>query len=148
VRCFSHTFLSNYTSSFSSSFLSLQFTTSSSFLTLSPSQSGTLKSTRISGEVPCGHSQGCSECKCISLCFFYFYKSKIWSFPTKVVTLFTLTNTLYCKNTPNSTSARPYPLAHGCDPMWQVSSRSSVATLRTAIHLLLTYLPQSMNDVL
>jgi len=28
-----------------------------------------------------------------------------------------------------------------CDPMWHVSSRSSVATLRTAIHLLLTYLP-------
>ena len=27
-----------------------------------------------------------------------------------------------------------------CDPMWHVSSRSSVATLRTAIHLLLTYL--------
>ena len=26
------------------------------------------------------------------------------------------------------------------DPMWQVSSRSGVATLRTAIHLLLTYL--------
>ena len=26
-----------------------------------------------------------------------------------------------------------------CDPMWHVSSRSSVATLRTAIHLLLTY---------
>ena len=25
--------------------------------------------------------------------------------------------------------------------MWHVSSRSSVATLRTAIHLLLTYLP-------
>jgi len=28
-----------------------------------------------------------------------------------------------------------------CDPMWHVSSRSGVATLRTAIHLLLTYLP-------
>jgi len=28
-----------------------------------------------------------------------------------------------------------------CDPMWHVSSCSSVATLRTAIHLLLTYLP-------
>ena len=27
-----------------------------------------------------------------------------------------------------------------CDPMWHVSSCSSVATLRTAIHLLLTYL--------
>ena len=27
-----------------------------------------------------------------------------------------------------------------CDPMWHVSSRSSVAILRTAIHLLLTYL--------
>ena len=26
-----------------------------------------------------------------------------------------------------------------CDPIWHVSSRSSVATLRTAIHLLLTY---------
>jgi len=26
-----------------------------------------------------------------------------------------------------------------CDPMWHVSSRSSEATLRTAIHLLLTY---------
>jgi len=26
-----------------------------------------------------------------------------------------------------------------CDPMWHVSSRSSVATLRTAIYLLLTY---------
>ena len=30
-----------------------------------------------------------------------------------------------------------------CDPMWHVSSRSGVATLRTAIHLLLTYLPKS-----
>ena len=29
-----------------------------------------------------------------------------------------------------------------CDPMWHVSSRSGVATLRTAIHLLLTYLQQ------
>ena len=27
-----------------------------------------------------------------------------------------------------------------CDPMWHVSSRSGVVTLRTAIHLLLTYL--------
>jgi len=27
-----------------------------------------------------------------------------------------------------------------CDHMWHVSSRSGVATLRTAIHLLLTYL--------
>jgi len=27
-----------------------------------------------------------------------------------------------------------------CDPRWHVSSRSGVATLRTAIHLLLTYL--------
>jgi len=27
-----------------------------------------------------------------------------------------------------------------CDPMWHVSSRSGVAALRTAIHLLLTYL--------
>ena len=27
-----------------------------------------------------------------------------------------------------------------CDPTWHVSSRSGVATLRTAIHLLLTYL--------
>ena len=26
-----------------------------------------------------------------------------------------------------------------CDAMWHVSSRSGVATLRTAIHLLLTY---------
>ena len=26
-----------------------------------------------------------------------------------------------------------------CDPIWHVSSRSGVATLRTAIHLLLTY---------
>jgi len=26
-----------------------------------------------------------------------------------------------------------------CDPMWHTSSRSGVATLRTAIHLLLTY---------
>ena len=26
-----------------------------------------------------------------------------------------------------------------CDPKWHVSSRSGVATLRTAIHLLLTY---------
>jgi len=28
-----------------------------------------------------------------------------------------------------------------CGPIWHVSSRSGVATLRTAIHLLLTYLP-------
>ena len=27
-----------------------------------------------------------------------------------------------------------------CDPIWHVSSRSGVTTLRTAIHLLLTYL--------
>ena len=27
-----------------------------------------------------------------------------------------------------------------CDPMWHVRSRSGVATFRTAIHLLLTYL--------
>jgi len=27
-----------------------------------------------------------------------------------------------------------------CDPIWHVSSRSGVATLQTAIHLLLTYL--------
>ena len=27
-----------------------------------------------------------------------------------------------------------------CDPVWHVSSCSGVATLRTAIHLLLTYL--------
>jgi len=32
-----------------------------------------------------------------------------------------------------------------CDSMWHVSSRSGVATLRTGIHLLLTYLP-SMSD--
>ena len=33
-----------------------------------------------------------------------------------------------------------------CDPRWHVSSRSGVATLRTAIHLLLTYLlHQSLN---
>ena len=31
-----------------------------------------------------------------------------------------------------------------CDPMWRVSSRSGVATLRTAIHLLLTYLLLSL----
>jgi len=30
-----------------------------------------------------------------------------------------------------------------CDPMWHVSSRSGVATLRTAIHWLLTYLRNS-----
>ena len=28
-----------------------------------------------------------------------------------------------------------------CDPVWHVSSRSGVATLRPAIHLLLTYPP-------
>ena len=27
-----------------------------------------------------------------------------------------------------------------CDPIWHVNSRSGVATLRTAIHLLITYL--------
>jgi len=32
-----------------------------------------------------------------------------------------------------------------CDPMWHVSSRSCVATLRTAIHLLLTYLPLQLQ---
>ena len=32
-----------------------------------------------------------------------------------------------------------------CDPIWHVSSRSGVATLRTAIHLLLTYLPDLMD---
>ena len=31
-----------------------------------------------------------------------------------------------------------------CDPIWHVSSRSGVATLRTAIHLLLTYLLQNV----
>ena len=31
-----------------------------------------------------------------------------------------------------------------CDPMWHVSSRSSIPTLRTAIHLLLSYLPAYM----
>jgi len=30
-----------------------------------------------------------------------------------------------------------------CDPMWHVSSRSGAATLRTAIHFLLTYLPMA-----
>jgi len=30
-----------------------------------------------------------------------------------------------------------------CDPIWHVSSRSGVATLRTAMHLLLTYLLRS-----
>ena len=34
-----------------------------------------------------------------------------------------------------------------CDPMWHVSSRSGVATLRTAIHLFLTYLLQSCRCV-
>ena len=33
-----------------------------------------------------------------------------------------------------------------CDPMWHVSSRSGVATLRSAIHLLLTYLLCPRND--
>jgi len=33
-----------------------------------------------------------------------------------------------------------------CDPMWHVSSRSGVATLRTAIHLLLTYLPSVIQS--
>ena len=33
-----------------------------------------------------------------------------------------------------------------CDPVWHVSSRSSVATLRTAIHLLLTYLLSWSHD--
>ena len=32
-----------------------------------------------------------------------------------------------------------------CDPMWHVSSRSGVATLRTAIHLLLTYLEENIG---
>ena len=34
-----------------------------------------------------------------------------------------------------------------CDPMWHVSSRSGVATLRTAIHLLLTYLRPKLTPV-
>ena len=34
-----------------------------------------------------------------------------------------------------------------CDPMWRVSSRSGVATLRTAIHLLLTYMLQQWRRV-
>ena len=34
----------------------------------------------------------------------------------------------------------PLPVVTLCDTMWHVSSRSGVATLRTAIHLLLTYL--------
>ena len=33
-----------------------------------------------------------------------------------------------------------------CDPMWHVSSRTGVAILRTAIHLLLTYLLSSTFD--
>ena len=33
-----------------------------------------------------------------------------------------------------------------CDPMWRVLSRSGVATLRTAIHLLLTYWMISDRD--
>ena len=33
-----------------------------------------------------------------------------------------------------------------CDPIWHVSSRSGVATLRTAIHLLLTYLLTQSNS--
>jgi len=32
-----------------------------------------------------------------------------------------------------------------CDPMWHVSSRSGVAILRTAIHLLLTYFPSTLS---
>jgi len=32
-----------------------------------------------------------------------------------------------------------------CDPMWHVSSRSGLATLRTAIHLLLTYLQTGVS---
>ena len=40
------------------------------------------------------------------------------------------------------------PLPCGrCDPMWHESSRSGVATLRTAIHLLLTYLLVSYRIV-
>jgi len=31
-----------------------------------------------------------------------------------------------------------------CDPVWHVSSRSGVATVRTAVHLLLTYLLSGM----
>ena len=35
-----------------------------------------------------------------------------------------------------------------CDPMWHVSSRSGVTTLRTAIHLLLTcYLLSTMLNI-
>jgi len=34
-----------------------------------------------------------------------------------------------------------------CDPTWHVSSRSGVATLRTAIHLLLTYLLNSVFPI-
>jgi len=45
---------------------------------------------------------------------------------------------LYALNVGNVTSAGWQ--ATLCDPMWHVSSRSGVATLRTAIHLLLTYL--------
>ena len=33
-----------------------------------------------------------------------------------------------------------------CDPIWHVSSRSGVATLRTAIHLLITYLSIDGTD--
>jgi len=33
-----------------------------------------------------------------------------------------------------------------CDPMWHVSSCSGMATLRTAIHLLLTYLGGSLGS--
>ena len=33
-----------------------------------------------------------------------------------------------------------------CDPMWHMSSRSGVATLRTAINLLLTYLLKLVLD--
>jgi len=34
-----------------------------------------------------------------------------------------------------------------CDPMWHVSSHSGVATLQTAIHLLLTYLDREMSTL-
>ena len=44
----------------------------------------------------------------------------------------------YSATTPNVTSAG-WQVTF-CDPMWHVSSRSGVATLRTATHLLLTYL--------
>jgi len=35
-----------------------------------------------------------------------------------------------------------------CDPMWHVSFRSGMATLRTAIHLFLTYLPTAADKYL